>query len=145
MTHKLPPLTSFYCLCAMLIPAIAAWAGCEKKELQRIRPGWTLTKGTVTLDQKPLDDARISFVPQGLTPAKNQEKWHSTVILQGEFQIEIPPGVYDVRIQKYHEKPGYVLETTIPMQYDSKTTLSATILLDEPNELSFEILSDAKK
>lgn len=124
------------------MPAIVIGTGCRKNEISQIRPGWTLTKGTVIMDKQPLDDARISFVPKGLSPPSNQEKWHSAAILKGKFQIEIPPGDYNVRIQKYKEEARFVLVPTISMKYDHDTTLSATIELDEPNELLFELESD---
>jgi len=104
------------------------------------RPGFAIAEGEVLLDEEPLDRARITFVPQGDPNRTSKEDWIMATILDGHFRIEVPPGTYKVKIQKY-EQDGYDLTPTLPVRYDGETTLSATITEDASEPLSFQLSS----
>ncbi|MEW4564813.1 hypothetical protein AB1K70_19895 [Bremerella sp. JC770] len=114
-------------------------SGCSYQDTPHVRPGWVMAEGTVSLNQQPLDDAKISFVPDSLANPKDQEKWFTAAILRGRFKVEIPLGDYKVRVQKYREGPGYVTVPTIAKQYNDNTILSAKVTEATFNELSFEL------
>lgn len=115
-------------------------AGCGGESAPPGRPGFAIAEGDVWLDEEPLDRARITFIPKNESSRKRKEDWLLATVLDGHFRIEVPPGNYTVRIQKY-EQDGYDLKPTLPDRYDSETTLSATITEDLSEPLSFKLTS----
>ncbi|HWL10479.1 MAG TPA: hypothetical protein VNQ76_18890 [Planctomicrobium sp.] len=109
-----------------------------------ISPGNVFVRGTVLLDRIPLDGGRIAFVSEEAPDPKDEEQWHLAATTNGHFEIEIPPGRYHVRIQKYErnrESRRSSDKPLLPRKYDQETTLSAEITEQGANSLLFELES----
>jgi len=128
-----------------LAAALIAGCGGATDELPR-----QAVSGKVTLDGKPLDSARITFLPTGageVTPSGGE-------IHGGAYSIRREdgptPGSYLVRITTINTTsktdpnampgdPPPVPKETIPPQYNVKSTLKASVTKEGPNTHDFEL------
>ncbi|MBA2114119.1 hypothetical protein [Bremerella alba] len=138
MTRSLVSHSHYFWPMALLVCHCLS-SGCSRQDTSHVRAGWVLAEGNVSLDEKPLDDAKISFVPASLKNLKDQEQWFTAAILKGRFKVELPLGDYKVRIQKYREGPGYISIPTIPKQFNESTVLTAKVTEATFNDLSFNL------
>jgi hypothetical protein len=84
----------------------------------------------VTLDGKPLQGARVTYVPEkfmgsSIKPASGVTDERGTVLLmvEGEKLGGVPPGLYRVQISKKNANG----EEMIPPRYNHETTLGAEV------------------
>jgi hypothetical protein len=119
-------------------------AGCNSKS----PTGRYTVSGTVTFQGKPLDQGTIEFAPEGGGAASG------TVITGGAYTVPerqgLRPGSYQVRIYSSDaaatgpasEFPGQatqVAKERIPIQYNSKSTLTAKVQEGGSNQFNFDI------
>jgi hypothetical protein len=110
----------------LVLVGVVLAAGCGEKD--------STIKGEVTLDDRPLDQGRISFVPvDGKTPSSD------TAIKDGKFSVKAAPGSYQVKItsnrsvgkQRAYDSPDSpqrdVLEQYLPGRYNKETELKADV------------------
>lgn len=118
--------------------------------------------GTVTLDDTPLSEGVIRFVPTEGTQGPKT----SAVISQGQFSLEEERGpvVGKHRIViESTDNGGYALDDEealqklkasgvkridvlqVPAIYNSRSTLTKTISTDGPNEFTFDLKSNARR
>ena len=122
-----------------LAVAVALAAGCGEKA--------TTVKGDVTLDDRPLDQGRISFVPvDGKTPNSD------AAIKDGKYTLKAAPGAYQVKItanrskgkRKAYDAPDSpevdILEQYLPDRYNKETELKADVKAGE-NKVDFPLKS----
>ncbi len=104
--------------------------------------------GTVTVDEKPLENGVISFQPV----AGNQGHSAGTSIQAGRYEIEagkgLLPGEYQVRIQAFRKTGRMVedpqfgqVEETVPMDFKEGSSLKATMSASEKNQIDFDLHS----
>ena len=102
-----------------------------------------IAEGYVTLDGAPLDAGQVTMIAETASNADDEDQWRIVTILNGKFEIEIAPGRYAVRIQKYEYFKNKDAKPLLPEKYDRKTTLSAEITERGPNRLSFQLESES--
>ena len=86
--------------------------------------------GTVTLDDKPLPEGDIIFVPDDKTQGAEAGK-----IKDGKYTLKAKPGPCHVKITATREIPGKkgpmgnepAIEDYIPKQYNDETTLTENV------------------
>jgi hypothetical protein len=114
--------------------------------------GATITvKGEVTLDRKPLEEGKITFVPEdGKSPQV------VAPIKDGKYSLKAPLGAMRVRINSYvvkgkrkaYDAPDSplvdVLVDQIPERYNSRTELTANVTKGE-NVLNWDLRSKQKE
>ncbi|MHC2068461.1 hypothetical protein ACYFX5_13435 [Bremerella sp. T1] len=99
--------------------------------------------GTVTLDGKPLETGRISFVSEqdvanGIPPA-------SAEIQDGKYTIDSTPGEKVVKISSRVETgrdqvtDEPITKETIPAKYNKKSELTTTVTEGGENMANFEL------
>jgi hypothetical protein len=105
--------------------------------------------GSVTLDGKILENAKVEFVPLD----KNEKTQSVRTNKLGQFNIAsagtkrqpgLRVGKYKVSITTFFESPDeniIDLLETVPAKYNSATTLRATIVADKQNTLKIELQS----
>lgn len=103
--------------------------------------------GKVTLDGVPLAEGKIAFVTTGQVPEfidirggtyDGKAKWGTRKVEIAAYRpYQIPPEVP----KSMHALMVGGKENYLPDRYHSKTTLSAEILADGPNEFNFELAS----
>lgn len=129
-------------------------AGCGGSEDGPPRAG---VRGVVTLDDRPLREGMIRFVPTGGTEGPKL----SVPIVNGRFETDddVGPLVGSHRVEiestddggyplndeegllRLHANPQRIDVVQVPQNYNSRSTLSAEIQADSPNELTFELVS----
>jgi len=129
-------------LCGILI-IFAVCPGCGQSRQLPVRPGMVIAEGYVTLDGAPLDAGQVTMIAETASNADDEDQWRIVTILNGKFEIEIAPGRYAVRIQKYEYFKNKDAKPLLPEKYDRKTTLSAEITERGPNRLSFQLESES--
>ncbi len=124
----------------LVVAAAVLAAGCGEKA--------TTVKGEVTLDDRPLDQGRISFVPvDGKTPNSD------AAIKDGKYSLpKAAPGAYQVKItsnrskgkRKAYDAPDSpevdILEQYLPERYNKETELKADVKSGE-NKFDFPLKS----
>jgi len=125
----------------LLLPGMGLCGGCQRSGELPVREGRVVAKGNVTLDKAPVDRGQISFVGTDLSDPDDRDQWHEASISSGKFEVEIPPGHYLVRIQKYKYDGKKTPEPLLPARYNDQTTLKAEISESGPNRISFQLES----
>lgn len=131
-------------VCMLLLTVV----GCAEAPI----PEFGVT-GKVTLDESPLANATISFVPQGTTDAYGAS---ATTNESGEYTVTInegsdglAAGTYSVSVSTYQEgndevdPPIPTIEERIPKKYNSETELTAEVK-EEMNVFDFALDSDGE-
>ena len=101
--------------------------------------------GTVTLDERPLANGKISFVTPGQPPEVLD-------VTEGTFKGKTKPGKKRVEIRAYRTakgkpKPGPGVSATAPMEnylppaYNTNSRLEADVTPTGRNEFSFSVKS----
>jgi hypothetical protein len=127
---------------ACLVFVAAAFAGCGPRPIVPVP-----VKGTVSLDNKPLAEGRISFITPGQVPELIDIK-------DGKFEGKVKPGEKRVEIAAYHPyripasvpKSMHALmadgkENYLPRRYHSESTLVETVNETGDNEFRFDLTS----
>jgi hypothetical protein len=96
--------------------------------------------GKVTLDGAPLQSGTISFAPADGGSASAE-----TLIQNGEYHLEVPPGEKTVIIQGFKEGPpgpdGVTSNVPIlPPKYNSRSELKETVT-DDNHEFDYPLTS----
>lgn len=125
----------------LLLPGIGLFGGCQQSRELPIRKGRVIARGSVTFDRFPLDQGQIAFVRADLSDPTDRDQWYEASISNGQFEIEIPPGNYAVRIHKYKYDRKKTPEQLLPARYNEQTTLTAEIVEQGANRLSFPLES----
>lgn len=130
---------------ALLLIAAGCGGGVDHPDLAEVT-------GTVTLDDKPLSGAKVTFSPQEGRPSEG------TTDSEGKYELSYTPGVpgaelgqHTVRIETADETPpeegGVVPERsatedkeTIPAKYNTQTTLKEEVEPGE-NTINFNLSS----
>jgi hypothetical protein len=137
---------------AILLAACGLLIGCEKPAFENRQA----VEGKVTIDDRPLPKALISFLPIGATKGPKS----SGVIVDGAYRIEAEdgpcPGEYQVKIetitpeiealaardmQALRKNAGQVPPAMVDAEYNVKSKLRATIQIGSPNRLDYEVKS----
>lgn len=120
-------------------------AGCGGEGVPR-----AAISGHVTLDGQPLEEGGILFTPLAAGPSA------SASIEQGKYEISQAdgpgPGEYRVQIRAYRSTGKQITDpasgiaeeqrvSIIPPRYNSRSTLTAQITDQGPNEFDFELKS----
>lgn len=120
-------------------------AGCGSSEIPRLA-----VTGTVTLDDKPIDDGTILFTPMAAGPSAGSE------IKNGRYQIlrsrGPSPGKYRVDIRAYRaigpatrdEVSGQTeqpMKQVLPPRYNSDSKLEVTLVEDRADPVDFRLQS----
>lgn len=124
-----------------LLSLLTLLAGCQEPggKLQPVS-GRLHAQGHVTLKGEPLDTADIMFIPSTLIDKRNTDDWFFSNVRDGVFQVQLPPGTYDVRIQKYkYDSASKRKVPTLPRRYDQDSTFAATVTESGPNEFQYEL------
>ena len=145
---------------AALVLIAAVLCGCggsRDEELPR-----TAVSGTVTLDNKPLSEGVIRFIPT----AGTQGPKTSAMISEGRFSLDEEQGplVGKHRIViESTDNGGYAPDdeqalqklkasgvrridvVQVPAIYNSRSTLTETVSLEGPNEFTFDLKSNARR
>ena len=123
---------------------LAAWGCTGGDPLGRLA-----IRGTVTLDDVPLDSGTIHFEPQ----APSTGHGTGTMILNGVYELPagrgLPPGSYKVSISapETMEQTAVVGQELpppaerIPPRYNADTELRAEVSESGPNEFNYELRS----
>ncbi|MBA4066878.1 MAG: hypothetical protein C0501_24860 [Isosphaera sp.] len=127
-----------------LAPLLALSGGCGSPAAD---PGPVPVRGTVTLDTAPLADGQVSFITPGQVP-------ETLAVRAGAFEGSVRPGTRRVEVAVYRpyripadapkELHGLMAggkENYLPDRYHTKSTLTAEVRPDGPNEFRFDILS----
>lgn len=122
----------------ILLAALLVLAGCGGGSSQIV------VEGTVTLDNTPVADGDISFVPENQTLRTEAGK-----IQAGAYRLKAPPGKYKVEIRAMREIPGKkgpmgteaVFEPIIPPAYNEQSKLTADV---SPDQKSFNFSLKSK-
>lgn len=103
--------------------------------------------GTATFDGEPIETGRITF-----RQTEPPRKAFSGEIVNGEYDLEAEEGAMEVKIIASRPVPGKfdnsngtpepVGEMYIPLKYNDRTELSATVTPDGENEFPFELKSN---
>jgi hypothetical protein len=119
-----------------------ALGGCGPKVITPVP-----VQGTVSLDNKPLAEGRITFITPGQVPELLE-------IVDGRFEGQVKPGEKRVEIAAYRPvrippqvpksmhsliEPGE--ENYLPARYHSNSTLVETVKESGGNEFRFELTS----
>lgn len=129
--------------------------GCGGNERERPRAA---VRGTVTLDDKPLSQGVIRFIPAEGTQGPKT----SAVIFEGKFSLEVDDGpvvgTHRIEIESTDDG-GYAPDdeeafqklkasgvkridvVRIPAMYNTKSTLKETVSAEGPNEFTFNLKS----
>lgn len=145
-------MKSTFAWTAVTAAALLALVGCggQKPPSQPVAK----VKGTITLDNKPLQTGRIIF------DASNGQPPADLDILDGKFEGNAPIGKCKVSITSfkqmtYKEKleregkkpmdgPGYDQPSEVnllPERYNTKSEITREISADKPNDFTFELKS----
>ncbi len=127
-------------LCIAVFGVISG-AGCSRTPNLYLRPGMVLAKGIVTLDGSPMDTGQIALISEGATNPGDDDQQHLASITNGHFEMEIAPGRYQVRIQKYEYEKRGIAKPLLPEKYNIKSELSTEISEKGPHQLSFSLQS----
>mgnify|MGYP002621432673 CR=1 FL=1 len=119
--------------------ALGLFAGCEQQ------PVTQQVQGTVKFQGKPLDHGMVSFLAPGARPIG------APIATDGTYQVQLPPGDYDVVVISPPKLPeGFKegdplpqpLPEGLPAKFSRKESsgLSASIELQEsPQKVDFEL------
>lgn len=117
-------------------------AGCGQPAT--VGPAKTLVSGSVTFDQKPLARGQIVFVDsKGDSPRQ-----YGGEIINGKYQLDVTPGPKRVEISARESNggptsdPGSNLRELIPEQYNTKSTLTAEIVKNNPKGGDYQLTSE---
>jgi hypothetical protein len=118
-----------YLSVVVMLPAGLLVSGCSNRD------GRVEIHGTVTLDDKPLDEGLIAFVPAEGETAKAE-----AVIQNGAYTVQLPPGEKIVQIRGFktvgheHAVKGNpqspllpIREEIVPPKYNESSELKRTI------------------
>jgi hypothetical protein len=120
-------------------------------------PPRATVRGTVTLDDAPLKQGVIRFVPTGETEGPKS----SLPIVNGRFKADEDAGPLvgshrveiestddggyplndEAGLERLLANPHRLQVVRVPRSYNQRSTLSAQIVADGPNELTFELVS----
>lgn len=124
--------------CAVLLTILSAAPGCAGKPESRLTP----VSGTVTCDGRPLAEGSISFKTV-LTGALD-----TLPIREGRFDGNVLPGERRVEIASYRSRivgtdsmKGEVKQNLISAQFNTDSTLTATVTARGPETFAFEVKS----
>ncbi len=92
--------------------------------------------GTVTLDGKPLANARVEFIQPGVVIATDVTDAEGRYQMMSEGVSGSPAGVFEVTINRTR-----LTGPAIPSRYNSQTTLQVTVK-PGPNVFDFELTSE---
>lgn len=130
----------FFFVVALLVSLTGCFGGGEKL------PELTNVTGTVTLDGKPLEKARVAFEPKEANEKGRGRTSIAYTDAAGKFVLKYNQdvngamlGKFSVSISKLsgtEEVPG---DEMIPAKYNEKTTLEANVTSEGPNEFVFEL------
>ena len=136
--------TRCFLLAAGLLGAAVAGCGADGPEIAGV-------EGTVTMDGKPLPNAAVVFVPEeGGRPAgaRTDENGHYVLNFSGGRQGTIP-GKNKVQIttlsDPYQDEEGNTVPgspETVPMKYNTQTTLEVDVKEGEHNVADFDLDSE---
>ena len=115
-------------------------------------PDVARVEGTVTMDGKPLPHATVVFTPEGGRPAGARTDENGFYVLSfTEGRKGSMPGKNTVRIytvsDPYEELDGTIVPAspeTIPVQYNTETTLSFDVVADQVNVADFDLESGGR-
>ena len=106
-------------------------------------------EGTVKMDGKPLADAAVVFIPENGRPAGSRTDSAGHYVLNfSEGRLGAIPGKSSVRITTAREasegadgKPTPAAPETIPMKYNTQSTLEFTVENGKKNIANFDLVS----
>ena len=137
MLNPIP--THFVFVCA--VAGLWALSGCGQPAT--VGPAKTLVSGSVTFDEKPLARGQIVFIDsKGDAPRQ-----YGGEIVNGKYQLDVTPGHKRVEISARESNggptsdPGSNLRELIPEQYNTKSTLTAEIIKNNPKGGDYQLLS----
>jgi len=125
-------------LFAIVLTNVFANVGCSEIELETVT-------GEVTLDDAPLEGALVEYFP-----VDEGSSASATTDTDGKFELTFAAGLdgavvgdYTVSITKpeRNEEKDEV-EETLPIKYNQKTTLTATVSEAGENHFVFDLVSD---
>ena len=123
--------------------ALTALVGCEKSELVRIS-----ISGTVTLDNKPVENASIIFTPlgSGLAAAGTIRNGQFSIGKEsgptaGQFHVRINPTEAEIEQVKASDLKQASRQPKIPLVYQRDGKLKATIVDKNDQRYDFKLLS----
>jgi len=132
--------------CGMII-VLMVTAGCGSSD------GRVAVAGTVTLDDQPLDNGVITFLPQD-----KKLRTAGAAIELGQYQVPaeqgLYPGKYFVAIDASDptqtaarpDHPGMAIPVSrIPLRYNGETELTAEINADDDNRFDFALQGGASQ
>lgn len=106
--------------------------------------GMVDVEGTVTYENKPLEEGRIL-----MRLMQQDRKAYFAKINSGTFELRVPEGPYRVEIRASRPIPGkfdrsngtpkQMGEMYIPAKYNRETELEATVAADGSNRLAFDL------
>jgi len=119
-------------------------SGCQSS-----KPATEKISGLVNFEEKPLASGRIEFMPKS-----GEGTSAGTNIKEGQYELQLQPGSYDVRItamrvigkQKVHPEDPQSQETEISEQYiPDKYNRKTTLTMGVPSSGSQDFNLDAVK
>lgn len=149
MDQSFRPLSTSICCIALFSIGIAGCGGSSGPDLHEV-------SGTVTLDGEPLPDAVVRFIPETEGTAEYVRPATGVTDSSGWYSLSFSssregalPGKYRVAISTFREggydededgNPIPGAPESVPVVYNSETTLTATVPSDS---YDFDLKSDA--
>jgi hypothetical protein len=105
--------------------------------------------GSVTMDNKPLPNATVTFTPANMEPGKPVLQATGVTDAQGHYSLKLdkdgreglPEGSYQVRVSIF-DRSGERGHQLVPEEYNQRTTLSFTVPPGGSKEANFPLLSN---
>jgi hypothetical protein len=102
--------------------------------------------GSVTFDGKPLADGSILFAVLGEPPAMFEVKdgRYQGMVVPGHLRVEVT-ALRPVQGRVTHrlgEKEEPAVESFVPVKYNRRSTLTAEVTPQGPNQFAFELKSE---
>ncbi len=130
-------------LSTVLFCSLFAFVGCGKSDISSV-------EGTITMDGEPLVGASVTFFPPGGRPsgARTDEDGKYVLNYSGGRKGALP-GKNRIKISTqadpYEDEAGNPVAATpetIPMMYNTRTTLEFEVIDGEKNVADFDLKSD---
>lgn len=141
--------------CRTLVAGLLSLAviGCGGGEL----PNRQAVRGTVLLDNKPLADATIQFIPRSSSSPNQTVRGAAAFVSAGKFQLDQTtgptPGEFDIAVVPDAPELSEAIDSmnagnrdplrsrTVPLKYQQPGELHETVTADGENEFTFHLKS----